>query len=115
MWNSVGKSGIVFVLLPTTFISEFLIKKHFITELGHNFACIFRPFGTLTLLSTLMSEVVKNLMTNNSEEETWSWEARDILLDTWTALLMVFVSNTLKYALNTMLRFSFYTTTVSLD
>ncbi|XP_062084394.1 uncharacterized protein LOC133790677 isoform X2 [Humulus lupulus] len=47
-----------------------------------------RPFGTLTLLSTLMSEVVKNLMTNNSEEETWSWEARDILLDTWTALLV---------------------------
>ncbi|XP_030503962.2 uncharacterized protein LOC115719167 isoform X1 [Cannabis sativa] len=47
-----------------------------------------RPFGTLTLLSTLMSEVVKNLTTNNSEEETWSWEARDILLDTWTALLV---------------------------
>lgn len=46
-----------------------------------------RPFGTLTLLSTLMIEVVKNLMTKNSEEETWSWEARDILLDTWTALL----------------------------
>lgn len=46
-----------------------------------------RPFGTLTLLSNLMIEVVKNLMTKNSEEETWSWEARDILLDTWTALL----------------------------
>ncbi|ONH94485.1 hypothetical protein PRUPE_7G018700 [Prunus persica] len=47
-----------------------------------------RPYGTLTLLCVLMSEVVKNLMTNNSEEETWSWEARDILLDTWTALLV---------------------------
>ncbi|XP_048323988.1 uncharacterized protein LOC107412327 isoform X2 [Ziziphus jujuba] len=47
-----------------------------------------RPFGTLTLLSTLMGEVVKILMTNNSEEEAWSWEARDILLDAWTALLV---------------------------
>ncbi|XVF57114.1 hypothetical protein PTKIN_Ptkin06aG0177700 [Pterospermum kingtungense] len=47
-----------------------------------------RPFGTLTLLSTLMCEVVKVLMNNNTEEETWSWEARDILLDTWTVLLV---------------------------
>ncbi|XP_028770687.1 LOW QUALITY PROTEIN: exportin-4 [Neltuma alba] len=47
-----------------------------------------RPFGTLTFLSMLMSEVIKVLMTNNTEEETWSWEARDVLLDTWTALLM---------------------------
>ncbi|XP_022746625.1 exportin-4-like isoform X2 [Durio zibethinus] len=47
-----------------------------------------RPFGTLTLLSTLMCEVVKVLMTNNTDEETWSWEARDILLDTWTILLV---------------------------
>ncbi|XWS64759.1 hypothetical protein CRYUN_Cryun05aG0031000 [Craigia yunnanensis] len=47
-----------------------------------------RPFGTLTLLSTLMCEVVKVLMTNNTDEETWSWEARDILLDTWTVLLV---------------------------
>ncbi|XVF06407.1 hypothetical protein REPUB_Repub06bG0046100 [Reevesia pubescens] len=46
-----------------------------------------RPFGTLTFLSTLMCEVVKVLMTNNTDEETWSWEARDILLDTWTILL----------------------------
>lgn len=37
-----------------------------------------------------MCEVIKNLMTKNSEEETWSWEARDILLDTWTALLVVY-------------------------
>ncbi|OMO96138.1 Armadillo-type [Corchorus olitorius] len=47
-----------------------------------------RPFGTLTLLSNLMCEVVKVLMTNNTDEETWSWEARDILLDTWTILLL---------------------------
>ena len=50
---------------------------------------MFRPFGTLTLLSTLMCEVVKVLMSTYPEEETWSWEARDILLDTWTALLVV--------------------------
>ncbi|KAB2018842.1 hypothetical protein ES319_D08G257300v1 [Gossypium barbadense] len=47
-----------------------------------------RPYGTLTLLSTLMCEVVKVLMTNNTDEETWSWEARDLLLDTWTILLV---------------------------
>lgn len=50
---------------------------------------MFRPFGTLTLLSNLMCEVVKVLMMNNTEEGTWSWEARDILLDTWTTLLVV--------------------------
>ncbi|KAA8534672.1 hypothetical protein F0562_032189 [Nyssa sinensis] len=47
-----------------------------------------RPFGTLSLLSGLMCEVVKVLMANYTEEETWSWVARDILLDTWTALLV---------------------------
>ncbi|KAK2968305.1 hypothetical protein RJ640_016237 [Escallonia rubra] len=47
-----------------------------------------RPFGTLSLLSALMSEVLKDLMANNAEEETWSWVARDILLDTWTTLLL---------------------------
>lgn len=46
------------------------------------------PFGTLTLLSTLMCEVIKVLMAKNTEEETWSWMARDILLDTWTTLLI---------------------------
>jgi hypothetical protein len=48
-----------------------------------------RPFGTLTLLSMLMGEVVKVLMANSTDEETWSYEARDILLDTWTTLLTV--------------------------
>jgi len=47
--------------------------------------------GTLTFLSMLMSEVIKVLMTGNAEEETWSWEARDVLLDTWTAILTVFI------------------------
>ncbi|KAK7285878.1 hypothetical protein RJT34_20662 [Clitoria ternatea] len=47
-----------------------------------------RPIGTLNFLTMLMSEVIKVLMTSNTEEETWSWEARDILLDTWAAILM---------------------------
>ncbi|KAI5659953.1 hypothetical protein M9H77_28746 [Catharanthus roseus] len=46
-----------------------------------------RPYGTLHLLATLMSEVIKDLMENYTEEETWSWVARDVLLDTWTVLL----------------------------
>lgn len=50
---------------------------------------IFRPFGTITLLSTLMAEVLKDLMDTSTDEETWSWVARDILLDTWTTLLVV--------------------------
>lgn len=47
-----------------------------------------RPFGTLAFLSTLMCQVVKVLLTKNCEEGTWSWEARDILLDTWTIILV---------------------------
>lgn len=69
-------------------------------EWAQLYALLFRPFGTLTLLSTLMGEVVKILMTNNSEEEAWSWEARDILLDAWTALLVVYVFFSSKYAFN---------------
>jgi len=38
-----------------------------------------------------MSEVIKVFITSNTEDETWSWEARDILMDTWTALLMVLI------------------------
>ncbi|KAL5702296.1 hypothetical protein ACHQM5_027530 [Ranunculus cassubicifolius] len=45
------------------------------------------PFGTLSLLSALTSEVLKDRIATNTDEETWSWVARDILLDTWTALL----------------------------
>lgn len=47
-----------------------------------------RPYGTVNLLSTLMCEVIKDLMEHYTDEETWSWVARDILLDTWTVLLM---------------------------
>ncbi|XP_042013629.1 exportin-4-like [Salvia splendens] len=46
-----------------------------------------RPYGTLTLLSALMREVYKDLTENQTDDETWSWVARDILLDTWTTLL----------------------------
>ncbi|XP_047982271.1 exportin-4 isoform X3 [Salvia hispanica] len=46
-----------------------------------------RPYGTLTLLSALMREVYKDLAENQTDDETWSWVARDILLDTWTTLL----------------------------
>lgn len=45
-------------------------------------------FGTLTLLSSLMCEVLKVLMANYTDEERWSWAARDILLDTWASLLV---------------------------
>ena len=48
-----------------------------------------RPYGTLTLLSALMREVYKDLAENQTDDETWSWVARDILLDTWTTLLQV--------------------------
>lgn len=48
-----------------------------------------RPYGTLTLLSALMREVYKDLTENQTDDETWSWVARDILLDTWTTLLQV--------------------------
>lgn len=56
-----------------------------------------RPYGSLTLVYALMREVYKDLMENQTDEETWSWVARDILLDTWTALLLVFVSAGLAY------------------
>lgn len=55
------------------------------------YTLMLRPYGTLSLLSALMCEVIKDLMVNHTEEETWSWVARDILLDTWTTLLMVFL------------------------
>lgn len=53
-----------------------------------------RPYGTLHLLSALMSEVIKDIMENYTEEETWSWVARDVLLDTWTTILMLLDSTT---------------------
>lgn len=56
-----------------------------------------RPYGTLSLLSALMCEAIKDLVENFTEEETWSWVARDILLDSWTTLLMVFILKLLKF------------------
>lgn len=47
-----------------------------------------RSFGTFALLSNLMCEVLKVFMSNFTEDESWSWVARDILLDTWIALLL---------------------------
>ncbi|XP_047316080.1 exportin-4 isoform X1 [Impatiens glandulifera] len=47
-----------------------------------------RPFGTVTFLAVLMCEVTKAIMTNYTDEERWCWVARDILLDTWTAVLV---------------------------
>ncbi|XP_011091499.1 exportin-4 isoform X1 [Sesamum indicum] len=58
-----------------------------------------RPYGTITLLSALMCEVIKDLMENRTEEETWSWVARDILLDTWTTLLMQLDASGHKHSL----------------
>ncbi|KAL0349232.1 UNVERIFIED_CONTAM: Exportin-4 [Sesamum angustifolium] len=58
-----------------------------------------RPYGTITLLSALMCEVIKDLMENHTEEETWSWVARDILLDTWTTLLMQLDASGHKHSL----------------
>ncbi|GAB2246564.1 hypothetical protein Droror1_Dr00002057 [Drosera rotundifolia] len=45
------------------------------------------PSGTIDLLSALMAEALKSLIMSDSDEEKWSWVARDILLDTWTTLL----------------------------
>lgn len=44
-----------------------------------------------------MGEVVKEIMVE-STEEAWSWEARDILLDTWTTLLLVCVVDHIYYS-----------------
>ncbi|OAY65299.1 Exportin-4, partial [Ananas comosus] len=46
-----------------------------------------RPYGTIHVLSSLTSEVVKILTVNQDEEETWSADALDILLETWSVTL----------------------------
>ncbi|KAJ0967573.1 hypothetical protein J5N97_024490 [Dioscorea zingiberensis] len=46
-----------------------------------------RPFGTLQLLSTLTCEVVKAYTASNNEDDAWSSEALDILLETWGVIL----------------------------
>ncbi|KAF6154764.1 hypothetical protein GIB67_032376 [Kingdonia uniflora] len=47
------------------------------------------PIGTFSLLRALTCEVVKARLASDTDEEKWCWVARDILLDTWTALLEV--------------------------
>ncbi|KAG6541019.1 hypothetical protein Mapa_017592 [Marchantia paleacea] len=46
-----------------------------------------RPVGTLNLLASLTCEIIKASGAQNNEEETWTSEALDILLDSWTVLL----------------------------
>ncbi|OAE29499.1 hypothetical protein AXG93_1433s1180 [Marchantia polymorpha subsp. ruderalis] len=46
-----------------------------------------RPVGTLNLLASLTCEIIKASGAQNNEEETWTGEALDILLDSWTVLL----------------------------
>lgn len=57
------------------------------TMLFDNLLRSLRPFGTLHLLSTLTGEVVKANAMDYNEEETWTSEALDILLETWSVIL----------------------------
>jgi hypothetical protein len=64
--------------------------------------CKCRSVGTLSLLASLTREIIKASDPADSEEETWTSKALDILLDTWTVLLQVIPTlppqNILKYA-----------------
>jgi hypothetical protein len=51
--------------------------------------CKCRSVGTLSLLASLTREIIKASDPADSEEETWTSKALDILLDTWTVLLQV--------------------------
>lgn len=51
---------------------------------------VFRPFGTIHLLATLTCEVVQTYVIKNDDEQTWSSEALDIMLEIWTVILGVF-------------------------
>ncbi|CAM6129712.1 unnamed protein product [Calypogeia fissa] len=46
-----------------------------------------RSVGTLNLLASLTCEIIKASVAEGSDEETWTSEALDILLDSWTVLL----------------------------
>ncbi|KAH7691116.1 Nuclear transport receptor exportin 4 (importin beta superfamily) domain-containing protein [Dioscorea alata] len=46
-----------------------------------------RPFGTLRVLSTLTCEVVKAYTASADEDDRWSSEALDILLEAWGVVL----------------------------
>lgn len=49
---------------------------------------IFSQFDTISLLSALTCEVVKAKADQAAEEDTWSSEALDILLDAWNVFLV---------------------------
>lgn len=49
---------------------------------------IFSQFETVSLLSALTCEVAKAKADQAAEEDTWSSEALDILLDAWNAFLV---------------------------
>ncbi|XP_020678770.1 exportin-4 [Dendrobium catenatum] len=54
--------------------------------LFNNLLLSLRPFGTIHFLSILTSDVVKTDLVNHDEEETWTAEALDILLETWNVI-----------------------------
>ncbi|PKA65100.1 hypothetical protein AXF42_Ash013221 [Apostasia shenzhenica] len=45
-----------------------------------------RPFGTIHFLSALTNDVVNAYVVNYDEEETWTTEALDVLLETWSVI-----------------------------
>ncbi|THU73129.1 hypothetical protein C4D60_Mb04t19540 [Musa balbisiana] len=57
------------------------------TMLFDNLLRSLRPFGTIHLLATLTCEVVKTYVIKNDDEQTWSSEALDIMLEIWTVIL----------------------------
>lgn len=54
-----------------------------------NWPFSFRPFGTLRVLATLTCEVVKAYTASADEDDRWSSEALDILLEAWGVVLGV--------------------------
>ncbi|CAL9153708.1 unnamed protein product [Musa hybrid cultivar] len=57
------------------------------TMLFDNLLRSLRPFGTIHLLATLTCEVVQTYVIKNDDEQTWSSEALDIMLEIWTVIL----------------------------
>ncbi|KAJ3682348.1 hypothetical protein LUZ60_014921 [Juncus effusus] len=57
------------------------------TTLFDNLLKSIRQYGTIHILAALTCEVVKSLMDNQTEEETWVEESLDILLETWNVIL----------------------------
>ncbi|XP_042432685.1 exportin-4-like [Zingiber officinale] len=57
------------------------------TVLFDNLLRSLRPFGTIQLLSALTSEIVKTHVRRTDDDQTWTSEALDILLEIWTLIL----------------------------